>query len=598
MSQLRRVKTNQPGQTGSPNEEVTVQMTLRYSVVRFSIPDIVIPRGAAARDVISAWWSLVDRNQVKDPNIVCLSRDPDMYEIQNEAGEGYIEIEDGMEIFLKPMNKTSREVMTIDVTWDGFDKDGLPLRLSISPSVHREAPRSRLLELWLEFYKTSPTDGEVASHMFTDENEYYWKDHTGAEATPPWTPGQQVVLKMKPWVKDNTAERQRKRPRPPPADGRDPLRPSLGPLGSGSPGISTGASVSGSDLSSQPTGGSHDPMNQYVPLRRMCPTRQVTIRVIVYEQTIELKVNPKIILKELLHKVPQTISRDLPGWWHACVVDGKGDNQTYQEGYTIMLYAASEESIRRVNEPRTPKGSVALIPKAIGGTPDPKKKKELKEKRDWIWELCERGEIPIKDAGQFFNQIDTNKMVTMTTDGGANPNPGPAGWGVLIRQNNKFLCLWKHYPRASNNVMEISAVIAGLNYLPAHMVIWLSTDSQYVQKGVNEWMPKWKRNGWRNSKKAGIANKSLWLGLDAAIARHERVEFTRVKAHSGLIHNEIADTLATRGVKGKSYCPVTWFDQLPADTETEDDLSILQTEVITQTDEFGADEDSGKILWI
>jgi ribonuclease HI len=66
--------------------------------------------------------------------------------------------------------------------------------------------------------------------------------------------------------------------------------------------------------------------------------------------------------------------------------------------------------------------------------------------------------------------------------------------------------------------MEISAVIAGLNYLPSGMTVWLSTDSQYVQKGINEWMPKWKGNGWRNSKKAGVANKSLWLALEAAIA--------------------------------------------------------------------------------
>jgi ribonuclease HI len=225
------------------------------------------------------------------------------------------------------------------------------------------------------------------------------------------------------------------------------------------------------------------------------------------------------------------------------------------------------------------------------GSPAARKKKVQKENRDWLWELCQKGEIPIQDARQFFDQIDTEKMITMTTDGGANPNPGPAGWGVLVRQNGKFLCLWKAYPRASNNVMEISAVIAGPNYLPANMIVWLSTDSQYVQKGVTEWMPRWKRNGWKNSKKAGVANKSLWLSLDSAIERHRRVEFTWVKAHSGLIHNEISDTLATRGVKGKTYCPVSWFDTLPADTETEDDPNIPQTEVITQTEEFGADEE-------
>jgi hypothetical protein len=95
------------------------------------------------------------------------------------------------------------------------------------------------------------------------------------------------------------------------------------------------------------------------------------------------------------------------------------------------------------------------------------------------------GEIPIQDAKQFFDQIDTEKMITMTTDGGANPNPGPAGWGVLVRQNGKFLCLWKAYPRASNNVMEISAVIAGLNYLPANMIVWLSTEGTNLQNRNN-----------------------------------------------------------------------------------------------------------------
>jgi ribonuclease HI len=99
-------------------------------------------------------------------------------------------------------------------------------------------------------------------------------------------------------------------------------------------------------------------------------------------------------------------------------------------------------------------------------------------------------------------------------------------------------------------VIELSAVIAGLNYLPPGMTIRLSTDSQYVQKEINQWMPKWKRNGWKNSKKAGVANKSLWLTLETAIGRHQCVEFAWVKAHSGLLHNEIADTLATRGVNG------------------------------------------------
>jgi ribonuclease HI len=123
----------------------------------------------------------------------------------------------------------------------------------------------------------------------------------------------------------------------------------------------------------------------------------------------------------------------------------------------------------------------------------------------------------MQNPGEFTRQIQLAKMVTMTTDSGAKPNPGSAGWGVLIRQNGKFICLWKHYHRPSNNAMEISAVIAGLTFLPPDVVVWLSTDSQYVQNGINEWMPNWKRNGFRNSKKSGIANKSLWLALDGGL---------------------------------------------------------------------------------
>jgi hypothetical protein len=89
---------------------------------------------------------------------------------------------------------------------------------------------------------------------------------------------------------------------------------------------------------------------------------------------------------------------------------------------------------------------------------------------------------------------------------------------------------------------------------------------------------------------AGVANKALWLALKTAIARHRHIEFTWVKAHSGLSHNEIGDTLATRGVKGGTYCPTDWFDELAPDTEQEDDPSIPNTEVITQTEEWADEE--------
>jgi hypothetical protein len=83
-------------------------------------------------------------------------------------------------------------------------------------------------------------------------------------------------------------------------------------------------------------------------------------------------------------------------------------------------------------------------------------------------------------------------------------------------------------------------------------------------------MPKWKQNGWRNSKKANVTNRTLWLSLDTEIARHRRVQFSWVNGHRGILLNEIADTLVTRGVMGSSYCPTDRFDAPSADSEKED----------------------------
>jgi hypothetical protein len=238
-------------------------------------------------------------------------------------------------------------------------------------------------------HKNKQEYAEVASHLFTDENEYYWKDHTGTEAAPPWTPGQQVVFKLKPWSKENTANRQQKRPRPPPSDGQDPLGPFLGQPPPAPHATSTGSETAGTGQGTQPSGGPNEQTSQYVSLKRICPTRQVFIRVMVDEQTIELKVNPKIVPQMLGHRVAQALSRDLPGWWFASVVDGTGGNQTYQEGDTIKLYAASQVDIDRLNAARTPKGSAALIPKAIGAR---HRRRKLQRRSESGFGSCVRGE--------------------------------------------------------------------------------------------------------------------------------------------------------------------------------------------------------------
>jgi hypothetical protein len=154
---------------------VTVRITMRDSSVRVTIPNVIVPRRAAARYIINAWWGAVETNHIVDPNILCLSRDSEAFDIQDEDGN-QIWPEEGVEIFLSLLNKTSPEVVHITVTWDGHDEAGLPLKLSITPKVHREEHCSRLLSRWNEHYKTHPVHAEIASQLFTDENEYYLTD--------------------------------------------------------------------------------------------------------------------------------------------------------------------------------------------------------------------------------------------------------------------------------------------------------------------------------------------------------------------------------------------------------------------------------------
>jgi hypothetical protein len=231
----------------------------------------------------------VEREHITDPNILCLPRDPEAFDIQDENGD-QVDVDDDVEIFLKPLNRTSPEVVGVDVTWDGRDD-----------KVHRDTSRSQLLTLWIEHYKKVPEHAEVASHLFTDENEYVWTDQTGEKTAPPWKPAQQVIFKLKPWTRENMAERQQKRPRPPPSDGQDPL----GPFSHFSP--APLSVLAGGD-------GEADQIGQYHSLARLFPTNQVNITVQVGEHTLQVKVDPKILMQNLVHKVARELRIDLPGW--------------------------------------------------------------------------------------------------------------------------------------------------------------------------------------------------------------------------------------------------------------------------------------------
>jgi ribonuclease HI len=135
----------------------------------------------------------------------------------------------------------------------------------------------------------------------------------------------------------------------------------------------------------------------------------------------------------------------------------------------------------------------------------------------------------------------------MFTDGACRGNPGPGGWGVLLRYKGTEKELCGGEPETTNNRMELLAAIKGLAALTERCEVTLTTDSTYVKNGINQWIQGWKKNGWRTSAKKEVKNKDLWVQLDEQVERHD-VNWRWVKGHSGHRENEIADQLANRGI--------------------------------------------------
>ncbi|SDW63629.1 ribonuclease HI [Marinobacter mobilis] len=139
-----------------------------------------------------------------------------------------------------------------------------------------------------------------------------------------------------------------------------------------------------------------------------------------------------------------------------------------------------------------------------------------------------------------------NKVV-MYTDGACKGNPGPGGWGVVLRYGDAMKTLHGGERNTTNNRMELMAAIMGLRALTRTCEIDLFTDSQYVRKGITEWMTGWKKNGWKTAARKPVKNDDLWKALDEEVGRHT-VTWHWVKGHAGVPDNELADELANRGV--------------------------------------------------
>lgn len=139
------------------------------------------------------------------------------------------------------------------------------------------------------------------------------------------------------------------------------------------------------------------------------------------------------------------------------------------------------------------------------------------------------------------------ELVEIYTDGACSGNPGPGGWGVLLRCGGSEKELFGGEPATTNNRMELKAVIEALGALKRPVAARVHTDSQYVQKGISEWIHNWKRRGWKTADNKPVKNDDLWRELDKLAAGH-RIEWIWVKGHAGHVENERVDQLARRGV--------------------------------------------------
>ena len=140
-----------------------------------------------------------------------------------------------------------------------------------------------------------------------------------------------------------------------------------------------------------------------------------------------------------------------------------------------------------------------------------------------------------------------NKKVEIFTDGACKGNPGPGGWGALLRYGNKEKEINGYNSSTTNNIMELTAVIEALKQIKKPYDINITTDSTYVKNGITDWIHNWKNNGWKTAKKQPVKNKGLWVTLDNLVSEHD-ITWKWIKGHSGHPENERADTLANLAI--------------------------------------------------
>lgn len=137
--------------------------------------------------------------------------------------------------------------------------------------------------------------------------------------------------------------------------------------------------------------------------------------------------------------------------------------------------------------------------------------------------------------------------IEIFTDGACRGNPGKGGWGAIIRSDGKEEAIYGGQNETTNNIMELTAAIKALEYLPENSSVVLTTDSKYVMQGITEWIENWKSRGWKTANKKPVLNQGLWQRLDTLTNLHT-IKWQWVKGHSGHRENEMADQLANKGM--------------------------------------------------
>ena len=148
----------------------------------------------------------------------------------------------------------------------------------------------------------------------------------------------------------------------------------------------------------------------------------------------------------------------------------------------------------------------------------------------------------------------TERVVEIFTDGACLGNPGPGGWAALLRWGGVEKLISGFEPDTTNNRMELLAAIRSLEALTRSSAVRITTDSQYVKRGIEEWIDGWRRNGWRTASRQPVKNQDLWQRLDRAAAGH-RVQWAWVRGHAGHVENERVDAAARAAAAQSGDCP-------------------------------------------